>query len=275
MAPLDLQRPSLRRRFYRPHEAADALGTDVEAIRQGVLHFDGEPERIPLFLETKSSMRVFWVPCELIEQHIERGVMGRSERRINPATGQHELWDVTDGVPGNRLSTEFDVGAGLWFELDPEHCNDLAADPDAPITVHWLRADRLGIGPIPGNALICVFDAPPTLTFADCWIAAGDVERLLPALPPPARPLGGDLPGTLEEWEAAPWASKQLKAAIGGSLTWAGLWERGDGDLSGGPDRDEMAGRLQEDYDLSETAAKRVAAVIRPDIAPKGRPAGK
>lgn len=267
--------PSLRRRYYRPHEAAEALGTDAEAIRQAVLHFDGEPERIPLFFETRGPTRVLWRPRLIPDPHYEPGVVFKSEHRIDPETGLHEWWEATVGRPEMLLSKEFTLSAGLWFELDPMHCHDLGADPHARVAARWLHADALGIGPIPSKALIHAFDGPAEISFADCWIAAADVERLSAALPVAKRAPKEDIPGTLAEWEAAPWASTELKAAIWASLGWAGCWERNGGTFDGCPTKEEMVSTLQENHGLTETAAKRVATVIRPGSAPAGRPPKK
>lgn len=275
IAPHKTSLPNLRRRYYRPHEAAEALGSDTEAIRQAVLHFDGEPERIPLFFETKRPMRVVWRPWEHLESAYETGIINKSIHRVDPETGLHELWEATEGRPEISLSKEFTLPAGLWFELDPMHCHDLAADPGAHVTARWLHADALGIGPIPAKALIHAFHDPAEILFTECWIAAADVERVATTLPAARRAPKNEMPGTLTEWDDAPWASTELKAAISTSLYWAGQWERTKGSFDESRTKEEMVLILQEEHGLTETAAKRVATLIRPDSVPAGRPPKK
>lgn len=165
-------------RFYSPSQVADTLGTTVEAVRQAVLNFDGEPGRIELYCEIKTSMRALWLPAPDLDDG--RQYPRRHEVRNVEKHGEAYYLDVTDGAPV-RVGGEASLGPGLWLEIDPHDGHTIAANPEQAHTVNWLRAPNEQLGKMPANAIVSLElekEARPVIRFDECWIARASVERM-------------------------------------------------------------------------------------------------
>ena len=197
----------LVRRYLTPAEAAAALGTDIETIRQWVLWFDGEDERIPLYLEVTRNLRVLWHPSPDPNDGARKTHIVRDADKIGSAyLVDVTAWSPPPGTPtelipfmrdyasGEIVSSEISLGPGLWLEIDPSDGHQIAGQPEESFVVHWLRAPPYALGPIPAGAIISANLGPKdqrlARAFHECWIAAEDIERIRKLRSAEARPVG-------------------------------------------------------------------------------------
>lgn len=177
-----------QRRYVRPAEAAQALECDQETVRQWVLYWDGEPERIALYAEIPSAFRVLWAP-EPDPDHPRR-----YEKRDAQRVGRASLVDITEWTPpddaepwqiphfekgGEIVSKELALGPSVWLELDPMIAHEVAARPDAQHNISYFRAGEDTHHSIPRRSIISsVVPEALVLSFHQCWISAKDLEKI-------------------------------------------------------------------------------------------------
>lgn len=185
----------LKRRYFTPDEAGEQIGADVETIRQWVLWFDAEPNRIPLYHQLTGDIRVTWRhPIDLDDGRVyPRRTILRNREQV----GKAYLVDVTDfevsvgAAPEYRdlhgdgpiVGGEASLGPGLWVEIDPYDAHRIASMPEETFPIDWLRGPEEELGPMPARALIGTrelesAERQPQAKFSECWIAAEDVERI-------------------------------------------------------------------------------------------------